>query len=101
TGRASHGSRLKNVDHATRRSVLSRSLTLAAAAGAGPALSQNQPTPARSVDVRDFGAIGDGVTDDTEAFNRATRADDRWSPDLAVAVRVPAGRYRLRGTVFL
>lgn len=45
------------------------------------------PTPAATVDVRDFGAVGDGRTDDTEAFRRAIAAAD---PGV---VLVPRGRY--------
>ena len=39
--------------------------------------------------VVDFGAVGDGVTDDSEAFLRAIAAVERG------AILVPAGRYRL------
>jgi hypothetical protein len=55
----------------------------------------------KSLNVKDFGAAADGVTDDTEAFNRATRATDPWTEDLAVAIKVPAGRYRIAGTVYV
>ncbi len=41
--------------------------------------------------VRDFGAVGDGVADDTAAFQAAV--------DSQEAVWVPAGTYRLAGTV--
>ncbi|WP_099827213.1 glycosyl hydrolase family 28-related protein [Oceaniglobus indicus] len=43
------------------------------------------------VDVRDFGAIGDGTTDDTAAFQAADAAADGRS------VLVSAGNYRLNG----
>lgn len=43
------------------------------------------------VDVRDFGAKGDGVTDDSDAFNAA---DDAANGRI---VMVPAGTYRLVG----
>jgi hypothetical protein len=46
-----------------------------------------------AVDVRDFGAVGDGVTDDTAAFDAA---------DAAAAGRtitVPAGTYRIAGNL--
>ena len=42
--------------------------------------------------VKDFGAIGDGVTDDTAAFTAAIAA----SP---TGVSVPAGSYKITGTV--
>ncbi len=44
------------------------------------------------VSVADFGAIGDGVADDTAAIERARRSG-------AGALRFPTGRYRVRGIV--
>lgn len=64
-----------------------------------PSPGRQRPTPTRN--VRDFGAVGDGKTDDTEAFNRAASADDPWSWDHLSSIRVPAGRYRIGGTVYL
>jgi polygalacturonase len=43
--------------------------------------------------VRDFGAIGDGLTDDTAAFNAA------WAATDPQAVYVPAASYAITGTV--
>ena len=43
--------------------------------------------------VRDFGAIGDGVTDDTAAFSAA------WAATDPQAVYVPAASYAITGTV--
>ncbi len=48
--------------------------------------------PAGARSVRDFGAIGDGTTDDTAAFAAAIAAAPQGS-----AVRVPAGTYLVRG----
>lgn len=76
-------------------------LGAAGAARAAPAASIHARPPQQTRNVRDFGAKGDGVTDDTEAFNRATQADAEWSWDLLSSIVVPAGRYRLGGTVFL
>jgi hypothetical protein len=46
-----------------------------------------------TVDVRDFGAVGDGVTDDTAAFEAAnSAANDR-------TVLIPAGTFWLNGDV--
>jgi hypothetical protein len=45
------------------------------------------------VSVKDFGAVGDGVTDDTAAFNAA------WSATNPQAVYVPAASYAITGTV--
>jgi hypothetical protein len=55
--------------------------------------------PAR--DVRAFGAKGDGVTDDTAAFNAATGAGEAWHDGLRCAITVPPGSYRIDGTVFV
>lgn len=49
-----------------------------------------------SLDVTDFGAVGDGVTNDLPAFQAAINA----APD-STAVFVPAGNYRLNGTLVL
>jgi hypothetical protein len=46
---------------------------------------------AERVSVRDFGAVGDGTTDDAPAFQAAV--------DAALEVHVPAGRYRLGSVV--
>ena len=87
----------------SRRHFLHAGL-LIAGAGAGVGAAGVVPTapapvcrPGRS--VRDYGARGDGFTDDTAAFNRATRAADSWDDSLAMLVHVPAGRYRLDGIV--
>ncbi|MCA8933865.1 MAG: hypothetical protein KDA49_15425, partial [Rhodospirillaceae bacterium] len=46
-----------------------------------------------AVSVKDFGAVGDGTTDDTPAFLAALAG--------AAAVEVPTGRYRLTATLTL
>ncbi|AXI48087.1 hypothetical protein C1J03_20045 [Sulfitobacter sp. SK012] len=46
-----------------------------------------------TVDVRDYGAIGDGTTDDTAAFEAANNASSGRT------VLVPAGIFRLEGSV--
>ena len=55
------------------------------------------PTPSFEdtdvVNVRDFGARGDGTTDDTAAFSKAIGAHDK--------IFVPSGDYRLSGTLRL
>ncbi|KAF2828532.1 exo-beta 1,3 glucanase-like protein [Ophiobolus disseminans] len=50
--------------------------------------------------VRDYGAVGDGVTDDSEAFNRAISDGNRCGPwvcqsstDTPAVVYVPSGTY--------
>ncbi|MFI9508168.1 glycosyl hydrolase family 28-related protein [Nocardia sp. NPDC052566] len=47
--------------------------------------------PPAGRNVRDFGAVGDGRTDDTDAFARAASA-----PNRPVALYLPAGTYRVR-----
>ena len=49
------------------------------------------PTVPRGVSVRDFGAKGDGETDDTAAFLKAL------AEVKSGAIEVPAGRYRITG----
>jgi len=59
------------------------------------------------VNVRDFGAIGDGTTDDTAAINRAlselyTRDDEAYVSSMARrTLYIPAGNYHLSGNVML
>ena len=48
---------------------------------------------ADTVNVKDFGAVGDGVTDDTSAFTSAATAAG------VKAVYVPAGSYKITGSV--
>lgn len=68
-------------------------------------MQKSEPAPsehsAETVDVRKYGAVGDGIADDTAAFNRACRAQAPWSPHLRRAIHVPAGVYRLDGTIFV
>ena len=48
---------------------------------------------AETVSVKDFGAVGDGVIDDTAAFTNA------WAASNPKAVLVSAGSYKITGTV--
>lgn len=82
-----------------RRALIGTSGLGVIAAGVMHNRSPAAATPIRTVNVRDFGAIGDGQTDDTVAFNRACRAGEPWSESLCYAVHVPSGRYRIDGTV--
>ncbi len=54
------------------------------------------PTPVQTVSVRDYGATGDGKTDDTTAFERAISALS--TPGV---LTIPAGTYRLTRTLEL
>ena len=47
------------------------------------------PTPAVVANVKDFGAVGDGVADDTDAFIKAIAKVN------AGAILIPAGRYKI------
>lgn len=84
-----------------RRRILAASLGAAAAVpmvACAPTTSDetNRPDPPRSPNrpasrnIRDFGAVGDGRADDTEAIRRACSVTDN-----AVAVYLPAGTYRV------
>jgi uncharacterized protein YjbI with pentapeptide repeats len=57
---------------------------------------------AQTVSVKDFGAVGDGVTDDTAAFNLATFAAEPFSTSVSRrSIYIPAGRYLISGTVYV
>ncbi|MGW5311248.1 glycosyl hydrolase family 28-related protein [Nocardia thailandica] len=80
-------------DRLGRRGVLAAALGVAAATplvacslGAGTAAAAT----AAARNVRDFGAVGDGVADDTAAFAAAADAGGR-----PVVLRIPAGHYRI------
>lgn len=55
------------------------------------------------VNVKDFGAVGDGVTDDTaaiqNAINSAAYNFGSWTNGLHSRVRIPAGRYLITDTI--
>lgn len=61
--------------------------------GAGAAVRTAQDKLRETISVKDFGAVGDGVTDDTEAINACF--------EHAIATRktafIPGGRYRFNG----
>jgi parallel beta-helix repeat protein len=81
---------------APRRRFLHRLLDLAASAAAGGMLLAIAPASAAArtrgshrVDVREHGAAGDGVSDDTASFQAAIDA----LPESGGTVHVPAGAY--------
>jgi len=54
-----------------------------------------------TISVLDFGADPTGVTDSTAAFNAATQATVAWSSALQYNIVVPAGTYKISGTVYV
>lgn len=83
-----------STEHVGRRRMLTVALGAAAAvpvlgctAGTAPAAGR----PAELRNVREFGAVGDGVADDTAAFAAAARTDGERAPLLYL----PAGYYRI------
>ena len=67
-------------------------------AAAAPAYDLRYPDDARLVDVRNFGAVGDGVADDTEAIQAAIEWSFENSPSRYhsfAMVYLPAGTYRV------
>ena len=52
-----------------------------------------------TVSVKDFGAVGDGVTDDTVAIQAAI--DSYNAANLKTSVYVPPGKYRITSTLFV
>ena len=59
-----------------------------------PALSFGQ-----NMNVKDFGAVGDGKADDTAAFQKALDAAGSANGTTGGIVEVPAGHYRFDGTL--
>src|SRR5690348_17243181 len=74
----------------TRRLWLAGIASAALARGAGRKTTES-PRPALKLNVRDFGAAGDGQTKDTAAFQQAL---DRCGVLGGGEVVVPAGNYR-------
>ncbi|MCA1469232.1 hypothetical protein I6F09_15155 [Bradyrhizobium sp. IC3195] len=52
------------------------------------------------IDVREFGAVGDGIADDTEAIQMAIDCAI-YEPAVPGTVLLPAGRYRVRKTLHI
>ena len=70
-------------------------------AGAGAVSRTVQDKLRATVSVKDFGAVGDGVADDTAAFNLATRAAAAYGDNVQIEIDLGGGYYRILGTVFM
>lgn len=68
---------------------------------AAPSLSRAQAAPASIMwaNVKEFGAIGDSVTDDTAAINAALASLQRPSYERGGILYFPAGHYRCASTL--
>jgi len=67
----------------------------AALSGTGPANSSPTPDKGGQVDVKSFGAAGDGVTNDTAAFNAALKSVAEAGGGVCL---VPKGTYLISGS---
>jgi hypothetical protein len=58
------------------------------------------PADAGALNVKDFGAVGDGIHDDTDAFvaalSQSSEREENWHVRI---VQVPAGKYRITNTI--
>jgi len=71
-------------------------------AGTGAVLTTVQAKLRESVSVKDFGAVGDGVTDDTAAIQAAiTAAHNALDPTKCREVFVPSGTYLISDSILL
>ena len=67
-------------------------------AGTGAVATTVQSKLRQSVSVKDFGAVGDGVTDDTAAINAAIQ----YAKTSAIkCVEVPSGNYKTSGSIVI
>ncbi|WP_316977191.1 right-handed parallel beta-helix repeat-containing protein [Shumkonia mesophila] len=72
-------------------------LAVLAAAGTGRMASSATPVATTMMSARDFGAVGNGVADDTEALQRVFEA--ALAGRQAALVVIPPGRYRVTRTI--
>lgn len=110
---ASFIAQLKQADDVLRQELASGSgsslIGFTPQAGGGGVARSVQSKLSDLLSVRDFGAVGDGVADDTAAFSAAAKAaigfnnipapENSINRALMCAVAVPAGNYRLTAEV--
>lgn len=81
-----------------RRGLLTGTAAVGLLGAAGAAVGSPRPkAPDRILSARDFGAVGDGVTDDTAALQKAFEAT--LTPKIATMVVIPPGLYRVTKTI--
>lgn len=80
-----------------RRSLFAGGAGLAMLAAAGPACAAAPAPPGQPLSARDFGAVGDGIADDTEALQRSFEA--AFAGRQAAVVVIPPGRYRVTRSI--
>lgn len=96
----------KNTSKITKRSNMKRwqillGITLIAIAGIVVVYISNAAAPSKS--VKDFGAVGDGVADDTAAIQNAidTVSASGVAANQAQELRLPAGTYKITSPLFM
>ncbi len=83
----------------TRRTAFTTAgLTMLGSSFAASSQGADPATPGSAIDVRHFGAKGDGKTDDTAAFQAAIDAAHTAGGG---SVFVPAGTYRIEGSLII
>lgn len=70
-------------------------------AGIGAVMRTVQDKLRDDISVKDFGAVGNGVTDDTAAFQAAIAAISQSQSRRGARLKVPAGQYKLTDTLTL
>ncbi len=100
------------VKSAIAKAIASLSASLAGSAGAGlVGFKQNgvgavarfvQDKLRETISVKDFGAVGDGVADDTAAIQAAIDAAGNWaSVVFAKTLYIPSGTYKITSTLLI
>src|SRR5262245_1519407 len=83
----------------TLRGFVMASAALAVVSGIPPAASWADVGPAAVINVKDFGAKGDGSANDSPAIDRAINAATAMSG--GATVHFPAGTYKSQNTIHM